>query len=853
MMGFSHVPRLQKALPLSDPVSKQFIHDQALYRLELNRKDRENVRKFLKLERLPDHGLDVPESLLDKDKETDKKFRSRWKRIPGRRIDALKLPDRSQRQLLCITASGGIGKSKAINQLAAIRHHENSGHMVIRVHFSDIPDSIEGFLGNEVLPFLVGRVLDGFSDMGDLGQPRLPADDIKRAMLIRSWLLSLLRGGDLTLAVDGLDEVPKSEGLKKATALRSLIDRYGQLHCVVGGRPNAITESYWTQLFATNNDFSDGDTTSPWEYWLAGMFDSDQRRLSLGNTRCDQLQLLQGSIEFNPRTLDVLRTLSPDVFGKLRSAADAYWHSIHESLQLDSKKPGLPRQTGLNEKEILNILAAIAITMLMWKHDPLAPRRKTRNPRAKSKPRPDIPSAEPTGQVSHGELSAFNELVYRRLEMVYPKWKANDHAIAKSKLDQLKQLNTNFLEISYLIESEQSLQWRNVTQRDFFAALWMVRHASEDETTWFHQRQSSVLQRATEASRHKEIESAWRFVCGMPDKAMVDHDDCDKEECWLACVDGLFRRDQVHSRSNELMFLAWPNLLRRAGVLEEEAWLESDLESARDRALTERPAEGNVWAFQIVDEFLKEYEALKNDAGSKTIIFEDLEGAWCSCDSFAGKEFLCGHEAESDNQPDTRTLIRGFDLCAYQVTNRLYGLFDSEHSKRFDDYSDYSPESRCPAIYISFFDAKMFSIWSGSVLPTEWEWEYAFRAGFVNPDGSQPKYLNGDDFDALHSRAWLGRNSGRRNHKVGHQSEAGHKPSAESPDTRNGFDLYDMMGNVWEWCSNRYGADSVSRSCRGASFASNSVISARCSYRLHGVPTSADHYIGFRVARARKS
>ena len=111
---------------MSELGSKQFIHDQALYRLELSGLDRENVQKFLKLERLPDHGLDVPKELREREKKNDEKFRSRWKEIPERRIDALKLSDRSRRQLLCITAAGGIGKSKAISQLTAIRHHENS-------------------------------------------------------------------------------------------------------------------------------------------------------------------------------------------------------------------------------------------------------------------------------------------------------------------------------------------------------------------------------------------------------------------------------------------------------------------------------------------------------------------------------------------------------------------------------------------------------------------------------------------------------------------------------------------------------------------------------------------------------
>ncbi len=126
-------------------------------------------------------------------------------------------------------------------------------------------------------------------------------------------------------------------------------------------------------------------------------------------------------------------------------------------------------------------------------------------------------------------------------------------------------------------------------------------------------------------------------------------------------------------------------------------------------------------------------------------------------------------------------------------------------------------------------------------LPTEAEWEYSCRAG------TDTAYYFGDDTGHLDEYAWYNNNSDRQTHPVGQK-----KP--------NGWRLYDMHGNVWEWCQDYYASypsspvtDPVNekgsgRVLRGGSWV-NLAGNCRSASRYGNSPDNRYNDLGFRLSR----
>ncbi len=725
-----------------------------------------------------------------------------------------------------------------MEQLVALRQSHDPNHLVILVHFSQLPTEPKEFI-----PFLVRRFTSFLDDLPEGDLSNRPPDFTSPGPYIRS----LLRTGKLTLAVDGLDEENIKIGKKKAQALRRFLSRFPNCCCCVAGRPYAIVEYYWHELLSTHQ--RDDDASSLWEFWLVGSFTNQQIQEYLGLERYKELQILQADIEFTPRVLESFRTLRSEVLSRIRSVSDVYWFSIDKSLKLDREKIGRASRLNLEHDEIIDFLSACAITLVFWKHDPMSEGDRMAG-RADN-------GQDPVRRIA--KLTMFRKLVFQRMLRIYgPSWPI------KKKWRSLLKLNTSHVEFGFFSQPEpESLIWRDATDRDFFAALWLLRSSNAEERAWFAKRQSQYYSFPKQSSRFPELYEVWRFVCGMPDEAMIDRDDADGLlGRWLQTIAPVFDTTVVSYRATELMYRSWPNLLRRASFLSNASWSEYDLlvstttaqnrfDSNAQGSSRRVPKQLEADASEIVEQFLRQYPTLRDGNDSRSgIIAEDLanEVLWRDCNSQAGMKVRVGHADDEDNMEREVVLPHAFSMCAFQVTNRLYDLFDPTHQEQFVDYRESSPEARGAAIYLNWYDSMMFSIWCHGYLPSEWEWEHASRADRRTGENRNAIFYWGDDEKRLIEHAWV---------NAGHTRPVGELKA-------NMFGLHDTLGNVWEWCRNRYasersawGADGpnsdvsfVPRVLRGGSF-DYYAFYARCSYRLHGGPSSAFHHYGLRVSRAR--
>jgi formylglycine-generating enzyme required for sulfatase activity len=207
--------------------------------------------------------------------------------------------------------------------------------------------------------------------------------------------------------------------------------------------------------------------------------------------------------------------------------------------------------------------------------------------------------------------------------------------------------------------------------------------------------------------------------------------------------------------------------------------------------------------------------------------------------------FAMGPDYWGDDRAVEVTLTQRFGVSKYQLMHEQFSVWDNIGP---------GAESNLPATEISWLDCYFFLVSLSSErvklpdgreyrfdFPTDAQWEYACRAG------STAAYCYGDDEKELTQYAWYEDNRNNRPHPVGEK-----KPNA--------WELYDMHGNVWEWCWDKYGAypsepvtDPVGpkggsyRVFRGGCWFIGAAY-CRSAYRRWNDPSYRSHDYGFRVA-----
>jgi len=136
-----------------------------------------------------------------------------------------------------------------------------------------------------------------------------------------------------------------------------------------------------------------------------------------------------------------------------------------------------------------------------------------------------------------------------------------------------------------------------------------------------------------------------------------------------------------------------------------------------------------------------------------------------------------------------RVELDEFYMDSREVTNGQYGDFMEQtgHRKPYYWNDTRFNQTNQPVVGVNWNDAVVYAKWAGKRLPTEAQWEYAARGGLAGK-----RYPWGDE-GATAEKANYGRNVG--------------KPAVVGSYPANGYGLYDMAGNVWEWCQDRYGSD----------------------------------------------
>jgi formylglycine-generating enzyme required for sulfatase activity len=203
--------------------------------------------------------------------------------------------------------------------------------------------------------------------------------------------------------------------------------------------------------------------------------------------------------------------------------------------------------------------------------------------------------------------------------------------------------------------------------------------------------------------------------------------------------------------------------------------------------------------------------------------------------------------------------LDAFYMDIYEVTNAQYLKFmdATGHSAPvyWDDSRFNVPEH--PVVGVSWHDAVAYAEWAGKRLPTEAEWEKAARGGLVgkryswgsdSPDGTQCNFADvNTDYD------WSDKSV----------DDGYSRTSPVGSFSANGYGLYDMAGNVWDWCSDWYDSSyyssSPSNNPKGPSSGSQRVMRGgswsryedflRCAYRSSRPPTDMYGYIGFRCSK----
>jgi hypothetical protein len=376
-------------------------------------------------------------------------------------------------------------------------------------------------------------------------------------------------------------------------------------------------------------------------------------------------------------------------------------------------------------------------------------------------------------------------------------------------LNQLRRMDNHTLEFS-LFNSNLStgqLSWAKRTVKAFFAAYWVTRYGCIKEDLpklkeWIVDKHGNRL---------AAYDEFWQFAAEMPDRALSAEDE--RFNRWVQVFRPSFTPPAQLTGSHD--YVQWHRRM-----------VYHSFELMRKRS----PGILTHW---------------REKSPEQLAIVAEIEGGWC--DIALGD---CYYQAEPAEGRAGRLIknVPAFRMHEWPVINRWYEAFHPAHlaSRWKNPWNDKvhplanvdgrEGEEFCPVVNVTWLDAWNYAAWVRDhlFLPSELQWEHACRKGTA-----WDHYFEGGR-EELAKRAWFDRNAGGHTHPM---------PPKDSDRHLNPNGLYDMHGNVWEWCADWYDETALHRAVRGGSW--DDVIRAcRSASRFHGDPTNRPHNTGFRLATA---
>ena len=437
--------------------------------------------------------------------------------------------------------------------------------------------------------------------------------------------------------------------------------------------------------------------------------------------------------------------------------------------------------------------------------------------------------------------------------------------------DCLKHMNSAGLEYNVFSDTDSRILFTDISVRNFLAAYWVSRWSQQDGKNEF----LHWYPHWAGENQNTNYQEFWDLVVQIRELKTIHAETPPfTSESWYHTIAPLFDKNrQVNSelpvRPTELMYRT------RQWMKDTAAW--QAFHNEFQSLLAGKDDRSNV-AGSILYQPLSLINRAKAWLSTTGICSRPNDSQFVRLAEKGSKlprdtgEFLMGspdsdNEPTSSEKPQHKVRLAPFALNRFCVTNEQLELFDPirRQHREFSDEVDEGALSLHPVVDVTWFDCWWFTQWIGQInvagsaftvqLPSEAQWEYACRCGldtrYTWADGSDNNEIQ--EFNANYGLL-IGIGAKRTIPVDGEDKPAGKQISA------NPWGMFQMHGNVWEWCndwfasypkeeaSNPLGPSTgTARVLRGGSWI-NGGRNLRSAYRNWDSPSFRDWILGFRLA-----